>query len=132
MVLIASSTTNKKTQIIDTQDSFISLSKGRCTNASAVYDLWVFKSGKVVYNGIENVNKRGTHVTNISLDDIFTLEKLIPTIKIENIGPVKGRNNPLSILRIKNKKIVYQAKRTNGSLLYINNLIENLQKKINN
>ena len=65
MILVASCKTSSKTKIIDTQRALISLSKGRCLGNCPVYDLWVFKNGNVIYNGIDNVNKTGIHETTI-------------------------------------------------------------------
>lgn len=132
MILVASCKTQKRPQLIDTDKAFISLSKGRCLGKCPVYDLWVFKDGRVLYNGIDNVLKKGVQETSISLAQIDTLEKLIPTIKHHNINDVISRDKPLTILKFNNKRIVYQSSKSRGNLLFISNLLNNIQLNINN
>ncbi|MDO5980547.1 DUF6438 domain-containing protein [Flavivirga spongiicola] len=132
MILIASCKTSKKTQIIDTESSLISLSKGRCLGNCPVYDLWIFKNGNVIYNGIDNVNKKGIQEITISESKIDTLTKLMTSINPSDLGEIKGYDKPLSILRFNNKKFVYQSKNIQGNLHKINNLIENIHFYINN
>lgn len=131
MILVASCKTNKSTKLIDTEKSFISISKGRCLGDCPVYDLWVFKNGNIIYHGIDHVQKKGVQKTSISLSKIDTLEKLISTINTKDLGEIKGRDTPLSILRFNNKRMVYQASKAKGNLQYINKLLDSIHLSIN-
>ena len=131
MILVASCKTQKSPQLIDTENALISISKGRCLGKCPVYDLWVFKNGNVIYNGIDNVEKLGVQEATISLAKIDTLEKLITNININDLGAVKGRDKPLTILRYNNKKYVFQTSKIKGNILKINNLMKDIQLLIN-
>lgn len=131
MILVASCKTSSKTKIIDTQRALISLSKGRCLGNCPVYDLWVFKNGNVIYNGIDNVNKTGIHETTISISKVDSLTKLMDHVNPEDLGMIKGRDKPLSILKFNNKRYVYQSKKIQGNLQKINSLIEDVYFSIN-
>ena len=126
MILITSCATNKKVDVVDTNKAFISLSKGKCLGSCPVYDLWIFKDGKVVYSGLENVEKKGIHETKISLEQINELCKLVKKASDVEAGDIRGRDIPLSILKFKDKRIVYQSLKIKGNLLIINNLINNI------
>ncbi len=132
MILVASCKTQKSPKFIDTENAFISLSKGRCMGRCPVYDLWVFKDGRVIYNGIDYVAKKGIQETMISPAKIDTLERLIPTIKTTNLGEIISRDKPLTILRFNDKRIVYQSSKSKGNLLFISNLLNKIQIEINN
>ncbi|MEE9361454.1 MAG: DUF6438 domain-containing protein [Cellulophaga sp.] len=88
MILVASCKTNKRTKLIDTEKSFISISKGRCLGNCPVYDLWNFKDGNVIYNGIDHVEKKGIQETTVSQSKIDALTKLIASIKPTDIGEI--------------------------------------------
>ena len=131
MNLLASYMTKKLTSSLDTKDAFLSLSKGKgVENNSPVYDLWVFETGHIIYNGIENVNEEGVSYLSISYDDVYRLKKYINNFNSNEIGKAKGRDNPLNILKFNDKKIVFQSERISGNLLELNNLIENIVQNI--
>ena len=130
MVLITSCSTGKKLDTNDTDKAYISLSKGRCLGNCPVYDLWVFKDGKVLFKGIDNVEKIGFHETVVSTETIKKIERLLKAADTENIEAPKGRDLPLSILRYNGKKVAFQESRIKGSLLILNNLLKNLKNKI--
>ena len=130
MVLITSCSISKKLDINDTDKAYISLSKGKCRGHCPVYDLWIFKDGKVLYNGINNVEKIGLHETTIS-DEIMTeIEALVNAADAQEMGRPRGRDLPLTMMRINNEKIVFQETRISGNLLILNNLLKEIQQKI--
>ena len=132
MILISSCKSREKTKIIDTGRALISISKGRCLGDCSVYDLWVFKNGHVIYNGIDNVNKKGIQETSVSRSKIDTLIKLMVNIKVTDLGEIKGKDKPLTILKFKDKKFVFQPQKTKGNLQKINSIMENIHLSINN
>ena len=130
MILITSCSIGKKLDINDTDKAYISLSKGRCLGNCPVYDLWVFKDGKVLFKGIDNVEKTGLHETVVSKEVIKKIETLVKATNIEDIETPKGRDLPLTILRYNGKKVAFQENRIKGNLLILNNLIKSLRNDI--
>lgn len=135
MSLVASYFTNKKEPSYNTEGYYLCLSKGKnLLDTSPVFDLWVFEKGQLIYNGIDNVENKGMCKTTISLDIIDQFKELVLNISPNDVGEVKGIDNPFTILKLNNKRIVYQSIRTKGKLLKLNNLlesiVENIQKQL--
>lgn len=130
MALLTSYFVKKQKQSYDIKDAFISLSKGKCLNDCPVYDLWIFKTGQVIYNGIEHVEKKGIHKMFISLEAVKHLNELLLTISPEDLGNVKERKKPLTLLKFKGKRIVYQSNRVSGCIKELDNLLESIIKSI--
>lgn len=122
---------NKERMPLNTEDAILCLSKGRCLNNRPVFDLWVFDNGQVIYKGIENVDKLGIIKTNLPFDTVGRIKYLIDQISAAEVGDTKGRDNPLTLLKHKNKKIVFQSSRVKGNLLELNNLLEYIADIIN-
>ena len=131
MTLLTSYFVSKQEKLKDTNDAFLSLSKGKCQNNCPVYDLWIFENGQVIYKGIENVVKMGVHTTTISTDVVRKMNDFILNSNSRDIGDAKGRDNPLTIIKFNNKKIVFQSQRAKGNLLELNNLLEHIASVIN-
>lgn len=136
MSLLASYFSNKKEESFNTEGAFLSLSKGKnLLDNSPVFDLWIFENGQIIYNGVENVEKTGMYKTNVLLEIIDNIKAFGLNINSKDIGEVKGIDNPLTILKLNNKKIVYQSVRVKGNLLRLNDLletmVENIQKDMN-
>ena len=124
---MASFKINKQTPFLEAKDALLSLSKGKsiaCDNP--VYDVWIFESGHVIYEGIENVAEKGINYITIPYDDVYKLKQFISNFNYKEIRKAKGDDNPLNIIKFNNKKIVFQSERISGNLLEINNLIENI------
>ena len=130
MTLLTSYFTKRQKQSYNIKDAFISLSKGKCLNNCPVYDLWIFKDGQVVYNGIENVEKEGVRKMFISLEAIRHLNQLLLKIGPEDLGIIRERKKPLTLLKFKSKRIVYQSSKIRGSLLELDRLLESIIKSL--
>ncbi|MGM5469137.1 DUF6438 domain-containing protein [Flavobacteriaceae bacterium LMO-SS05] len=111
-------------------DAFLSLSKGRCLYDCPVYDLWIFKDGQVVYNGIENVEKQGIRKMQISQEAIKYLDQLLVEMGPKDIGNIRDRKKPLILLKFKGKRIVYQSSKVSGNLLELERMFESIIKSI--
>jgi hypothetical protein len=122
--------TKRQTQSYNVKDAFISLSKGKCLNDCPVYDLLIFGDGQVIYNGIENVQKEGIHKMLLSHEAIKYLNQLLLEMKPEDIGSIKERKKPLTLLKFKKKRIVYQSSRVSGSLRELEHLFESIIKSL--
>lgn len=131
MTLLTSYFVSKQEKLKDTNDALLSLSKGKCQNNCPVYDLWIFENGQVIYKGIENVSKEGVHTITISTDLVRKMYDLILNCNPRDIGGAKGRDNPLTIIKFNNKKVVFQSQRAKGNLLELNNLLEHIASTIN-
>ena len=121
----------KRKSSLGTEDVFLSLSKGKSiSDDSPVFDLWIYKSGHVLYNGIENVEKKGKIKGSIPFDMLNRIEEIINNYDSNDIGEVKGRDNPLTMMKFNDKKIVFQSNRIQGNLLELNNLLELIAENI--
>lgn len=133
MSLLASYFSNKNKPSFNTEGAYLSLSKGKnLLDSSPVFDLWVFDNGELIYNGVENVEKVGMYKTFVLLDVIDSIKEFVLNINPKDVGEVKGIDNPLTILKLDNKKIVYQPIRIKGNLLSLNNLLESMVENIQN
>jgi hypothetical protein len=126
MTLLTTYFTKRQKHSYNVKDAFLSLSKGKCLIDCPVYDLWIFSDGQVIYNGIENVEKEGVHKMLISHEAIKHLNNLLLDMKPEDIGSVRERKKPLTLLKFKNKRIVYQSNRVSGSLYELDRLFESI------
>lgn len=130
MALLATYFSKRHKQSYNIKDAFLSLSKGKCINECPVYDLWIFKDGLVVYNGIENVEKQGIHRLFISLEAVKHINHLLLNMGPEDLGNNNQRKKPLTLLKFKGKRIVYQTSRIGGSLLELDRLLESIVENL--
>jgi hypothetical protein len=130
MALLTSYFVKKEKQSYDIKDAFISISKGRCLHDCPVYDLWIFKNGQVVYNGLENVDKKGIHKMLISLEAIKHLNQLLIDISPNDLGSIRERKKPLTLLKFRGKRMVYQSSRVGGRLKELDDLLESIIKSL--
>lgn len=130
MSILASYFTRRQRQSYNIKNALISLSKGKCLNDCPVYDLWIFRDGHVVYNGIENVQKKGVHKMMISFEAIKHLNLLLSKISSEDIGNIRERKKPLTLLKFNGKRIVYQSSKVRGGLLELDQLLESITNSL--
>ncbi|MCL6293443.1 DUF6438 domain-containing protein [Jejuia spongiicola] len=131
MILMSPSCSiSKKNASVVKEKLIVTFSKGKCLGNCPVYDLYIYNNGRVVYNGIDNVKKKGVYETLIALDTVKRIEYLMKHFSPEEIGNTNGRDIPFTILKINDKKVVYRSTRSSGNLLKINNLIENIKDKL--
>lgn len=130
MTLLTSYFVSKKEDLKNTRDAILSLSRGKSLNGSPVFDLWIYRNGQITYNGIENVEKVGIHNTYIPLDIVKKINDYVSNISPLETGDTKGRDNPLTILKYNNRKIVFQSSKTKGNLQELNALLENIASSI--
>jgi hypothetical protein len=130
MTLLTSYFVKKEKEVYDTSDAFLSLSNGRCLAPCPVYDLWIFKDGRVIYKGIENAEKLGVHKMYLSLEALKHLDLLLSKMSTEDIGGIRERKKPLRLLKFKGKRIVYQSNRISGSLLELDHLFKAIIKSL--
>lgn len=130
MALLTTYFTKRERQSYNVKDAFISLSKGKCLNDCPVYDLWIFSDGQVIYNGVENVQKEGIHKMLLSYEAIKYLNQLLLEMKPEDLGGIRERKKPLTLLKFKKKRLVYQSSRISGSLMELDQLFESIIKSL--
>lgn len=81
--------------------------KTACLGKCPVYDIYVFENGKVKYEGVKNVNKKGSYSYQLSKKDIEEItEELIRISSIEN--EKLTRDKPNTIIRYKGKELKTQ------------------------
>lgn len=131
MTLLTSYFVSKPKRLEQMDDAFLSLTKGKSINNNPVFDLWVFESGTVIYKGISNVEKTGVHKTTVPLETINRIKSLVNHLSPDDVGDAKGRENPLTIIKFNNRKMVYQSVRAKGSLFKLNNLLEYIAGTVN-
>ncbi|WP_299548910.1 DUF6438 domain-containing protein [Seonamhaeicola sp.] len=130
MITFSSCSAGKKKPQSTPDKIVVSYSKGRCLGKCPVYDLHIYDSGRMVYNGLDNVSKKGIYKSTISLDTLKRITSLMRYVTPKEIGEIPGRDLPLTVLKVHDKKVVYQALRINGNLLDINTLIEGIVNNI--
>ena len=131
MILMSPScSVNKKQRSLTQEKVIITYSKGKCLGKCPVFDLYIYNNGRVVYNGIDNVDKKGVLETFVSLEKLKRIEFLMLGFDSSQIGNVNGRDLPFTMLKINNKKVFYRSTRASGNLLKINNLIENIKDNL--
>ena len=131
MPMLTSYFVRKQKSSMGMEDVFLSLSKGKgLSDESPVFDLWIYKNGHILYNGIENVEKKGKIKSSIPFDILNRIEEIINDYDSNDIGEIKGRDNPLNMMKFNGKKIVYQSNRLQGNLLELNNLLELIAENI--
>lgn len=131
MTLLTSYFVSKPKRLEQMDDAFLSLTKGKSINNNPVFDLWVFESGTVIYKGISNVEKTGVYKTTVPLETINKIKSLVNHLSPDDVGDAKGRENPLTIIKYNERKMVYQSVRAKGSLFKLNNLLEYIASTIN-
>jgi len=72
-------------------DPLIYYAKTRCLGKCPVFDLTIYNNGSIVYNGIENVVKKGIMKSSISSQKLTVLKDSLINLKLS----VKEPNNKL-------------------------------------
>ena len=84
--------------------------KTSCLGKCPVFDLYVYDDGKVTYNGIKNVEKKGIHAFKISKSELKKIQNEV--IKLDTKDNSKlVRDVPTTIIKFSGKKIVIQNSR---------------------
>lgn len=104
------------------KDPFLYFGKTACLGKCPVYDLYVFEDGKVEYNGIKNVAKKGKHSFQLSAEEIKSLKTQLTNINTLEVEKLK-RDIPNTILRFNGKSLrIQNTKQIKG--------VENILQKL--
>ena len=126
MLVVSSCLESKKTEPIETDKALIRYSRGKSPKHHPTFDLWIFDDGKVLYNGIENVSKVGIYRTNLRPKQLEQIEGLLDITNKHEAEPLSGRDLPLTLLKFKDKKLIFKDTKTKGNLLKVNRLIRDV------
>lgn len=89
-------------------DPLIQITKKRCFGKCPVYDLYVYQSGLVKYNGIDNVSKKGKHEFTLSKDQLEEIENVFKTAGFETLqSKEKVRDLPITQISFHQKKVQF-------------------------
>ncbi len=103
------------------EDALLYYGKTECLGKCPVFDMYVFEDGKVIYEGLKNVDLKGKHEFKLSSAEIKDIKQELETIAFSSEEKIK-RDVPNVILKIKGNKLVTQNKEK------IKNLITLLEK----
>ena len=84
-------------------DKFVGISSGSCSGSCAVYELYVFENGRVVYSGRKDVGRVGVHEKQVAPEVYAELLTMIVRTKvldaeIKRKSCLKGRS-VLTVMR---------------------------------
>jgi hypothetical protein len=84
-------------------DKFVGISSGSCSGSCAVYELYVFENGRVVYSGRKDVGRMGVHEKQVAPEVYAELLTMIVRTKvldaeIKRKSCLKGRS-VLTVMR---------------------------------
>ncbi|NER14396.1 hypothetical protein GWK08_13160 [Leptobacterium flavescens] len=130
LILLYGSCAAQKEVLLDNQNLKFGLSKTRCLGKCPVYHFKVYENGDMVYHGIENVDKEGTHMLKLSSAEMEELEQAFTKIGFKSLElPRKGviRDMPFTILTFEGKKLRYQP---GGSTKELKNLVLRIEEMI--
>lgn len=103
ILLMISCSSNKEIQ----SKEVVYYGKSACLGKCPVFDFYAYSNGKIIYKGIKNVAKKGTHTFTISKDKLEKIQNEVMKLQHHNNSkPV--RDFPNTIIKISGKKIAIQ------------------------
>ena len=103
IALLSSCSSSKELQ----KEPLLYFGKTACLGKCPVYDVYVFEDGKVEYEGIKNVYKRGKHSYQLSVEELKKLKEELSQINTTKVEKLK-RDIPNTIIRFNGKNLKVQ------------------------
>ena len=83
--------------------------KTACLGKCPVFDLYIYKDGKVVYRGIKNVEKKGKFTATISKVKLEEIKKEILKLDLnDNTNTKSVRDLPNTVIKVSDRKLKFQ------------------------
>lgn len=103
ITLLSSCSSSKELQ----KEPLLYFGKTACLGKCPVYDVYVFEDGKVEYEGIKNVSKKGKHSYQLSVEELKKLKEELSQINTTKVEKLK-RDIPNTIIRFNGKNLKVQ------------------------
>lgn len=100
------------------EDALLYYGKTQCLGKCPVFDMYIFEDGKVIYEGLKNVELKGKHEFKLSFSEIKEIKQELETIAFSSEEKIK-RDLPNTILRLKGNKLVTQNKQRIKNLIIL-------------
>lgn len=100
------------------EDALLYYGKTQCLGKCPVFDMYVFEDGKVIYEGLKNVELKGKHEFKLSLSEIKQIKQELETIAFSSEEKIK-RDLPNTVLKLKGNKLVTQNKERIKNLIIL-------------
>lgn len=108
---------------IKKENAFLYYGKTQCLGKCPVFDMYLFKDGKILYQGFKNVSKLGVHVYTIKIEDVEKIKKELEKIDFTTKEKLT-RDLPNTILMFQGKRLTIQQKDKVQKLIF---LLENIK-----
>ncbi|RSC93094.1 DUF6438 domain-containing protein [Tenacibaculum singaporense] len=92
---------------IKKEEAFLYYGKTQCLGKCPVFDIYLFKDGKVFYEGFKNVSKLGVHEFSIKTEDVEKIKKELEKIDFTTKEKLT-RDFPNTVLKFKGKRLAIQ------------------------
>ncbi len=94
-----------------------------CLGKCPVFDLYVYKTGKVVFYGVKNTKVKGDAAYEISKERVLRLREELEKLTSNKQNNKSGRDLPKTIVNFDNETIVVKG---NSNLIVFNSLLREL------
>ncbi|CAM1365723.1 hypothetical protein TOREUM_30381 [Tenacibaculum litoreum] len=103
---------------IKKEEAFLYYGKTQCLGKCPVFDMYLFKDGKVLYEGIKNVSKLGMHQFSIKTEDVEEIKKELEKIDFTTKEKLT-RDFPNTVLKFKRKRLAIQKNEKVKRLMFL-------------
>lgn len=103
---------------IKKEEAFLYYGKTQCLGKCPVFDMYLFKDGKVLYEGIKNVSKLGIHQFSIKTEDVEEIKKELEKIDFTTKEKLT-RDFPNTVLKFKGKRLAIQKNEKVKRLMFL-------------
>ncbi|WP_440121567.1 DUF6438 domain-containing protein [Tenacibaculum sp. Ill] len=103
---------------IKKEEAFLYYGKTQCLGKCPVFDMYVFKDGTVLYEGIKNVPKLGVHEFSIKSGDVQEIKKELEKIDFTKKEKLT-RDFPNTVLKFKGKRLAIQKNDKVKKLMFL-------------
>ncbi|SHJ30365.1 DUF6438 domain-containing protein [Aquimarina spongiae] len=105
-------------------------SKGRCLGKCPVYDLWVYQDGSFLYSGIDYVSVKGKIKSKLKKKEFNALKSMIDQGSFEKVVLNKGKDRPVTTLRVNGEEYKYYPSALSGDIKELNARMKQIVNQI--
>ncbi|MGG6231326.1 DUF6438 domain-containing protein [Tenacibaculum sp. SDUM215027] len=103
---------------IKKEDAFLYYGKTQCLGKCPVFDMYVFKDGKVIYEGFKNVSKLGLHEFSIKAEEVEKIKQELEKVDFSTKEKLT-RDFPNTVLKFKGKRLAIQKNDKVKKLMFL-------------
>ncbi len=107
----------------------LQITKKRCLGKCPVYDLYLYENGKVLFVGIDHVEKKGKFTFNANIQQLKKIDSLLQVIRTQNSSSQKFkriRDLPVTVFRFDHRKMEFHNRDIPKELKQINEYLEKI------